>query len=165
MLLAATAWVGCDRPNNQPAPDQAGPSGAAGHDHSHDHGHHHGPHDGHLVDLGDDEFHAEVTHDDASGRVTIYLLDAEAKKPVATAAPHLLVQLTLAGDPKEFQLLASPQEGDPQGRSSRFELVDKQLCESWDATEAAARLSVTIEDIPFSGKIEPHDHGHDHPHP
>ena len=39
-----------------------------------------GPHHGTLVELGNEEFHAEVVHDDKS--VTVYVLDAGATKAV-----------------------------------------------------------------------------------
>ena len=45
-----------------------------GHDHhDHDHAHMHGPNGGPVLELGDEEYHAEWLHDDESGKVTVVL--------------------------------------------------------------------------------------------
>ena len=52
---------------------------------------HTGPHKGTLVELGDEEFHAEIVHDDEMGMVTVYLLGSDAKTAVATDAKDIAV--------------------------------------------------------------------------
>ena len=155
--------VGC---GEAPAPS-APPKSVEADSHGHDHGHaSEGPHHGVLVELGKEEYHAEVTHDDASGAVTVYLLDGAAKKPVTTDAPHVTINVKHGDKPEQFQLPASPDKGDPQGASSRFALQDKELLEHLDAKDGEARLQVTIGGNAFSGAIPHggHDHGHDHKH-
>ncbi|MDP6057614.1 MAG: hypothetical protein QGH33_01925, partial [Pirellulaceae bacterium] len=82
-----SAWllmmmVGCDPkgPPSETSPSAETQPANEGHDHDdHDHGHAHedtGPHGGHVVEIGDEQLHAEWTHDDASGEVVIYLLDS-----------------------------------------------------------------------------------------
>ena len=45
--------------------------------HEHDHGHAHpseGPHHGALIELGKEDYHAEIVHDEKTDTVTIYIL-------------------------------------------------------------------------------------------
>ncbi len=129
-------------------------AGEAGHAHAEE-----GPHKGHLIELGKEEYHAELTHDDATHKVTIYLLDGEVKKSVAIAEKELTINLVVNGKPIQFKLPAAPQSGDPAGQSSRFELSDKALCDGWDAPKSTGRLNVMIAGKQFSGEINHEGHG------
>src|SRR5690349_7579690 len=60
----------------------AAPDAERGHAHSHDHGDGHGPHEGDLIELGEEEFHAEVVFDEESDKVILYLLGSDAKTAV-----------------------------------------------------------------------------------
>ena len=62
--------AGC---GSAPPPKEKPAAGA--HDHPEE-----GPHHGHLIELGGGEYHAELTHDDATKTVAIYLLGKDAKK-------------------------------------------------------------------------------------
>lgn len=126
---------------------------------SHDHPSE-GPHHGGLIELGNEEYHAELVHDDATGTVTVYLLDSSAKTAVATDATELLVNLSHGGNAEQFKLVANPEAGDPVGKSSRFISNDAELAEDLDHEEAEAQLVVTIGGKQFRGKIA-HDHDHD----
>ncbi len=123
-----------------------------------------GPHQGRLIELGREEYHAELIHDDASHRVTIYLLDAAALGPTAVSEPEVLVNLVVDGTPRQFKLPAASQPGDPSGSSSRFELVSEALCEALDQATTTGRLSATIAGRPYSGDLAhaARDHDHDH---
>lgn len=91
-LSAATLlWVaGC---GDAPAPTKTPVPTAKGHDHGHDHHHaEKGPHEGALVAFGDDVAHLEVVFDAAAGKITAYVLDGGAEKPVKIKADKL--QLT-----------------------------------------------------------------------
>src|SRR6476646_8522499 len=91
--------------------------------HAHEH-HHHGPHNGHMMELGGEEYHAEWTHDE-TGKVTFYILDSEAKKEVPIAAEEITIDVKVGDNPaKEYKLAAvSPQDG----KAAAFEIVDKQF--------------------------------------
>ncbi|RIK83759.1 MAG: hypothetical protein DCC68_02955 [Planctomycetota bacterium] len=121
-----------------------------------------GPHKGLLVELGNGEYHAEVCHDDATKKVTVYILDSKATNPVPIAEKEVKINLVMDGKPAQFVLPAMPFEGEMDGKSSRFELLDASLVEAHDAEGANARLKLDIAGTPYEGKIEPHDHGHDH---
>ena len=85
LLMTFGVWAtGC-----QPAATPPAPTAPAASAHEHDeHAHaHEGPHHGSIVELGNEEYHAEIVHDDATGTVTVYLLDSSAKKSVTTTAP------------------------------------------------------------------------------
>lgn len=172
--------VGCSPAPAKPGRTTANSSGAAehehdegeeGHDHEHGHDHAHGehghpsegPHHGHLIELGNEEYHAELTHDDESHTITIYLLDGDAKGAVGTAESEVTVNLVVNSKPMQFVLPAVPQADDGAGESSKFELVSEELCDALEAEEAKGRLNVSIAGKPFTGAIEHHAHGeHDH---
>ena len=131
-----------------------------------DHAHAHpseGPHHGDLVELGNEEYHAEIVHGDG-GEVTIYVLDSAASKAVPIDATEVVINMTHEGEAEQFKLPATPDAGDPEGTSSRFRLKDEHLAEDLDAEGAVAKLVLTINSKQYTGKIE-HDHEeHDHAH-
>jgi hypothetical protein len=146
----------------------AGESASAdGHEHAHDH---EGPHGGHIVELGSETHHAELTHDDESHRIGVYLLDGDAKTAAPIAAESVTINVSEDGKPTAYTLPALAQPGDGSGMASYFELVSEPLCaiicgES-PAESTTARISITIDGKPFVGIIEtdPHAHDHDHDH-
>jgi hypothetical protein len=117
-----------------------------------------GPHGGMLVELGNEEYHAEVVHDDAAHKVTVYILDGKAKGAVPVAEKEVKINVVADGKPAQFVLPAVPLEGEADGKSSRFELVDESLVEAHDAEGADARLKLNINGTPYEGKIAAHDH-------
>jgi hypothetical protein len=142
--------------------------GKASADHAHDaHADHdhgaEGPHHGQLIELGD-EFHAELVHDDANQKVTVYLLDGTAKAGLPIEATEITLNLVLNEKPTQYQLKAAPEGNDGAGKSSKFELADKGLSDGLDAEGAKARVSVNIGGKPYIGFITSHEHGHDHDH-
>ena len=118
-----------------------------------------GPHGGSLVELGNEEYHAELVHGDAAGTVTVYVLDSAAKASVAIDAPEMSINLTHDGRGEQFKLAASAAPGDSQGNASRFVSTDAELAEDLDQEEAAAELVVNIHGKQYRGAIQ---HGHDH---
>ncbi|MGE3316399.1 MAG: hypothetical protein AB7O26_14885 [Planctomycetaceae bacterium] len=131
-----------------------------------DEGHAHpekGPRGGALVELGEEEFHAEVLHDHDSHTVTIFLLDGSARRPVGIDSREVLVNIRIGRKAKQFKVAAAPQKGDRAGYSTRFAARSEELCHMLDEHEADARLNVRIAGRGYSGKI-PHVHDHDHDH-
>jgi hypothetical protein len=129
----------------------------AGHEHAHAS---EGPHGGTLIELGNEEYHAELVHDEQAGSVTIYLLDSAAKVSVPIEAADVSINLAHEGRGEQFKLSASADESDPQGKSSRFVSTDAELAEELDHEHAEAQLAVTINGKPYRGTIE-HHNGHD----
>lgn len=166
--LAMAFWIaGCGSPApTSPAPGESPPSTAGTHNNpaDHVHGEHdhpaEGPHHGDLVELGADEFHAEVLHGD-DGAVTVYILDGAAKAATPIDATEVTFNVVHNGQPEQFQLPADPDSTDPAGQSSRFSLTDAALAKHLSADGTTAKLSVTINGTSYSGLVE-HHHDHDH---
>jgi len=170
IVLAATMYLsGCDQPEQEPEEQPVSqepieinelPPPALGDGHNHPD---HGPHDGDLIELGGEDYHAELVHDHEQGTVTIYLLDSSAKKLMPIDATVVTINLTHDGNPEQFKLKASPEESDPDGNSSRFVSSDPHLAKDLDNEKTQGRLVVKIKGQQFTGKIEHHDHaGHNH---
>lgn len=170
IALAATLGIPSCKPETTapptavttvPAPTDAPPELPDAHD---DHPTE-GPHHGELIELGAEEYHAELLHTDTA--VTIYVLDGAAKSLVPIAATTLTVNAIVAGKPTQFPLAAAPVESDPAGKASRFTSADKALMAAIDDHDSKARLMITIADKPYVGVIDHHhdgDHKHDHAH-
>lgn len=127
-----------------------------------------GPHHGDLVELGNEDFHAEVVHGEG-GSVSIYILDSAAKAAVPIDATELTINITHDGNAEQFKLLADRDASDPEGKSSHFSLKDEELASDLDNHDAAAKLVVVINGKSYSGKIahdhdadDKHDDGHEH---
>ena len=156
----AITFAGCSD-DGQKKPEAQGSAAAHGHAEG---GHpEEGPHHGHLIELGNEEYHAELIHDDATHKVTIYLLDGAAKKAVAIPDKELSLNLVFAGKPQSYKLAALAQAEDAAGQSSRFELTSKELCDALDDEKTSGRLNVNIAGKPYSGSVTHAGHDdHDH---
>lgn len=148
---------GCGTEGAKPKAESAGHSE---HEHAHSD---EGPHHGQLIELGKEEYHAEMLHDDLAHKITIYLLDGSAKKSVAIAEKELTLNIVADGKPQQFKLPAMPLSEDSAGQSSRFELTDQTLCEALDDPKTTGRLNITIAGKPYAGEVS-HDHEHEHKH-
>jgi len=162
-LLSLTVMLGCNGAKddfNKIKPGQNKVTEEAHHAHPE-----HGPHGGHLVELGEHEYHAEVVFDHEANALSVYLFGADLKKPLAIDGTEISLNLTIEDKPTQLTLAAAPLEGEPEGKSSRFALTgDPTVAEHvHDAEDLHGRLSVTIAGKPYSGAIE-HHHGHDHGH-
>ncbi len=123
------------------------------------HEHEHGPHGGHLVELGEEAYHAEVVFDEKAGKITVYILDSTAKTASPIDAKEITLKLAIAGKTESFALAAVPQPGDPQGKSSRFELVGNADIKSHikDEEDLKGTVNATIGGKSYSGDIK-HEH-------
>lgn len=167
LTLCGLTFVGCQEPAAEP--DDTTTTAAEddhGHDHGHDHGDHahptEGPHHGDLVELGNEEYHGEVVHDDEASTVTVYILDGSATKQVAIEASEVTVNVSHAEAPQQFTLAAVPDDGDADGRSSRFVSNEQELMKHLDDHAAKAQLVVKIDGKSYRGDIH---HSHDHEDP
>ncbi len=135
--------VSTSKPTKSTTDDQP----AAEHDHPTQ-----GPHAGELVELGNEEFHAEIVHG-SGGEVAIYILDSKAAQPVLIHAQEITINLSHDGRAEQFKLLASPDTSDPAGQSSRFTIVDGELGRDLREQDVAAKLVVSILGKSYTGKI------------
>ena len=154
LLMALTVAARCN-PN---ASGPAAPPATGGDDHA-EHAHPtEGPHGGDLIDLVNEEYHAELVHDEQGGTVTVYILDAEAKAAVPIDATELTINLKHDGQAEQFKLAASPDTNDPQGKSSRIVSSDAELDEDLEHEGAEPQLVATVNGKQYRGKIEHSDH-------
>jgi hypothetical protein len=151
------AWLsGCMESTNTdtgmpPEPASTAESGEHGHGHTHGAG----PHDGTLADCGGGKYHVEFTVSHPDKQATVYILgdDEKSASPIKATEIHL----TIASPAVDIALTAQPQEGDPEGTSSRFVGTHDNL---GIVQEYAGTISGEIEGTPYTGdfKEEPHDH-------
>lgn len=163
--MIAMIVAGCSN-DSATGPETAGPPNTM--DSHDDHaGHAHpseGPHHGDLIELGNEEYHAEILHDEDAGTVTIYVLNGAATEQVPIDATEVTINAKHNGTPEQFTLTASSDANDPQGKSSRFVSNDEELAHHLDEEGAEPRLVLTINGKSYRGTIShDHDHeGHDH---
>lgn len=174
VLAVSVSLVGCGADSTEtpegsspPLASETGHDDHAEHDHGEHAGHAHpteGPHGGHLIELGNEEYHAELLHDENTHTVTIHLLDGPAKQTVAVPLTEIALQLFQDGQFVKYTLKPVSAPGDPAGAASQFELVDEVLCDALcHEDETRGRLQITIDGKPYAGTIEHTSHeGHDH---
>ncbi|WP_146402081.1 hypothetical protein [Planctomycetes bacterium CA13] len=166
-LLVSVSLVGCNQAGKDPESAIAvtidgGPPEFDDQD-EFDESHAHpseGPHGGDLVELGNEKYHAELTHNETG--IDVYILNSAATEEVAIKAASLTISLKHDGKVNSFELQANPQTDDPSGKSSRFSTGEPSLPKRLDEGAEGA-LTVNIDGKSFTGKVA-HDHDHDHDH-
>lgn len=162
-ILLAPLWLaGCG-----PANDKAvKPGDGKTEEHAHEHPAE-GPHGGHLVELAEpgkenkEEYHAEWTHDDATGKVTVYILDGEAKKPVPIAADTVVIKVKAGEETDSHELAAVDRTTGDNPTAFKFEIESKELLGKLETLKAvSATVHVDVNGKPYEGKIEEHEHDH-----
>jgi hypothetical protein len=152
--------LGCGTGPADTSGNSVGPSEAA-HDHAAEHNHAAlGPHGGHLIVLGEEEYHAELTHDEAAHTVAVYLLDGAAKEVVTDGPEEITLQVFQEGEFADHVLKATGDDG-------LYAAVDEPLCHFLvDTAEVTGRVRVTIAGKEYVGILEhathDNDDGHDH---
>lgn len=168
VLLVGVWLAGCDR-SAPPSPKTPTGGTGKGDEHGHEHGHEHhdhaahGPHGGHIIELGHEEYHAEWTHDDESGKVTVYILDGDMKNEVKIESPDISINTKIGDAEKDYTLAAEDASDSDPPQASKFSIEDKALVVALEAAGkegASARLKVKIKNKEFSSPIT-HD-AHDH---
>lgn len=142
-LFAALAFSACgDKDEKKPA---AG-GGEAAHEHK-------APHGGEVLELGNEEGHIEVLHDQAAGTMTLHIYGTSLEKPVYVKAPVLNLQ-TKAG-PVDVPLTAA--DAKPDGTAHTW----KAQHDGFKVEPLEGRLRVEIAGKTFQTKsLEPEGHAH-----
>ena len=163
VMVAFSSLVGCSDADTRSTTTISGPPPATDSHEGHDHAHPtEGPHHGDLVELGNEEFHAEVIHGEA-GSVTVHILDSAAKVAVPIDVTELTINISHDGKAEQFKLSAERESTDPEGKCSRFSIKDEELASDLDSHDATAKLVVSIDGKSYSGRIE-HQHEGEHAH-
>src|SRR5262245_55951182 len=112
------------------------------------------------MEIGGEEYHAEWTHDE-SGKVTFYILDAEAKKEVPIDADRITIDVKIGNNaPKTYELMAV---GPMNGKSAAFEITDKQFESLFDQLKSSGimlTLHAEINGKKYDQAIKEHEHEH-----
>lgn len=170
-LALSTAFAlvlsGCTDSNSEFTEVGHDESEVAHHDHG-DHGHgHHGPNGGEIVEVGNEEFHAEVVIDEETHRVDVYILGSDAATAKPIEASEVSISFKHGDEVEEFKLAAAALDGEPEGQSSKFSLMSEELFEELHEHSEGATLSFTAGGDSLSGTVthsHDHDHGHEHGH-
>jgi hypothetical protein len=120
-----------------------------------------GPHRGSLIELGDEEFHAELVHDEDTDTITIYVLDKEAPKAMPVTARTVTLDIRAAGRSHRYTLVAKVRGTEGFGATSVFAASDNLLCQLLDVDGVSARLTIEIDGKSFVGKLGKHAHRED----
>jgi hypothetical protein len=161
VVLSVVGFIGCGGCGPTTPPKKNGGSGHE-HPHSHDQA---GPHSGKMIAVGAEEFHAEFVMDDASGKVTVYLLDKDMKtNPAAVSSQETITIETKTKDETKTYELAAVGRSAEKTSVDQFEVADKELVGLLKTIggDNSAILKVTIGEKPFSQNINFEEHGHDH---
>ena len=125
------------------------------HDHAdHDHGHGKGPNGGHLLELGEEEYHAEFVFDPKTKKTTLYISGKDYHKPQPINAEEVFLELKVGEEIAEVPFTAAPLEGEKDGTSSRFELPGDQLPDGIAGEdEFNGTVHITIGEKEYSAEI------------
>jgi hypothetical protein len=130
-----------------------------GHSHAHDHGDH-GEHGGHLVHLEPSGGHAEWSHDDDKGIVTVYVEEIVSG---GAKVEGVRIDLEVGTNPKKSYNLETSSD-EHKIENSVFSITSPELVTALGVSEGVkATLVVVVDGKEQSCKLE-HDHGHDHGH-
>lgn len=137
-----------------------------GHDDHSGHGHGaHGPNGGEIVEVGNEEFHAEVVVDEDKHRIDVFILGSDAKTAKPIAASEISISFKHGDEVEEFKLAASALEGEVEGQASKFSITDEELFEELHEHSEGATLSFAAGGESLSGTVKhSHDHGDEHAH-
>ncbi|MCA9193857.1 MAG: hypothetical protein KDB03_18925 [Planctomycetales bacterium] len=133
--------------------------GADPHSHaSEGHGHGVGPHQGTIVDWGGGVYHVEFTVDHELKEATVFVFGKDEKTPSPIEAAS--IELSIRNPELQLTLPAAPQDGDPEGKASRFAGSHESL---GIVQEFSGTITGVVAGTPYSGDFveEPHL-GHDH---
>lgn len=153
VLVFFIGCFGCAEPNDSAGEDHH--DGDTGDAHDHD-DHSSGPHDGHILELGDEEYHAEWVHDDDTGMLRVYVLDASMNGIVDAQSVTITTQIE-GKDAKTYTL-----EKTTINEEVVFELTDNSLVTALQVVSegVTAKLNVKIGDRSFEQEFEEHSHHH-----
>jgi hypothetical protein len=162
-----TLFTGCEPAANQNATTASATTSTSNtskktedaHNHSHDHGDE-GEHGGHLVHLEPGGAHAEWSHDDEKGTVTVFMEEAVSG---GAKVESVRVDLEVTGNPKKAYAFEKGAD-EHKIENSVFTIKSPELVTALGVGEGVkATLVVVMDGKEHSCKLE-HDHGHDHDH-
>ena len=124
----------------------------------HDAAHTHvGPNGGRLIVLGDEDYHAELVIDHATGEVTVRILDRTGRKPIGIEQRTITLNFKCQGRPHQVQLVAAERSEGSASKSSCFTGTSDLLRGD---CELIGRLNVLIAGKPYTGRVAHREEDH-----
>jgi hypothetical protein len=157
LIAASVSLTGCDsHSTDNRAESQKCEAGCTSHDHGASQDPTEGPHGGDLIELGNEEYHAELLIDEKTKTVTIHLLDSPAEKPVAIESPEITLQLLREGKFVKYSLKAvETKDVSKKGTASEFKIVGGGLSDAiCQDKKTQGRLQLTINGKPYTGTVK-----------
>jgi hypothetical protein len=152
-------FAGCEQKGEFKTAKQINEGKKGGGESAHDHDSA-GPHGGAIVELGGEEYHAEVVIDGKTNTITVYLLGKDAKTAAPIAAEEVIV---VTEDDARLKLKAAPQAGEDGGKASKFELTEETTVDPIaKAGFLHGALQLEIDGKPYRGDIDSHFDGSTH---
>ncbi|MEL6106378.1 MAG: hypothetical protein AAFU85_10090 [Planctomycetota bacterium] len=156
ILCCAVAIAGCQdshsTPGESPLTVDSTSHTHTDHDSSHHsaegHAHGEGPHGGTIADWGGGTYHVEFLVDHDEQQATAYVLGSDEKTPTPIGPKS--IELSLQAPSVQVELIAVPQDDDPEGKSSRFVGTHEQLS---IVQEYSGTLTGVIDGTPYSGNF------------
>ena len=125
----------------------------AGTPHHHSHGNSRGLHGGYIIGLDVENYHAELTHDDSTKKVGVYISGEDAASGAPIDAKSVTVNVAIGDKRFEYTLPAVVQAEDPAGKSSYFEVVSEPLLAIVTGRAGSAPTVDAELSIPIDGKL------------
>lgn len=169
--LGLALFAGCSAQSDTRTFDEKDSTASAEAEHAHEHEHEHGPNGGHLLEVGEEQYHVEVVFDETGHTLTAYILGPDAKTAFPIAGKSIDFDLEVGDKEHEIPLAAKPLDGEKDGKSSRFVAEGKAIPDSIKKeADLNGHFHLDIGENHFHvdlshGEHEGHDHaehGHDH---
>lgn len=163
--VALALFAGCSaQEDTRTFSDQDSAEADHAHEHAHDHAHEHGPNGGHLLEVGEEQYHVEVVFDEKGRTLTAFILGPDAKTAYPIAGESIDFDMEIGDKEHEIPLEAKPLEGEKDGKSSRFVAEGKAVPESIKKeSDLNGHFHLDIGDDHFHVDLKHDDHeGHDH---
>lgn len=89
---------------------------------------HHPPHGGTAVELGKEEYHLELVHDEGTPQISAFILDGEMEKFVRLPLEEFVIRAGGGnGELLRFQAVANPATGEKVGDTSEYSATSPWL--------------------------------------
>ena len=114
---------------------------------------HHAPHKGTLVEFGEEFAHLELVIDQATGKISGYVLDGEAEKPIRVAQTEIVLKVAKEDFSVTLKAVANDLSGEKVGDTSEFEGQSDKLkgLKNFDALVVAITVKgKEFKDVKFN---------------
>ena len=165
ILAIVFAQLGCEKKGARHSEQEGSHETHAHHEHT-------APHGGTLVVLGEEFAHVEFVLDETTGKLTAYVLDGEAEKPIRLTEKTIGLNVNRLNSEQALTLqlkaVANVLTGETEGDTSQFEWQSDALVGATEFQAEIASIVVkgqTFTDVDFEfpeGNEGQHEEHHEH---